>query len=349
MTPESVTRNQVFVATTLLVTLCAAGTTIGSWGFATSEALLPALLFVGISALFAGAAGSWVFANSVSDFVLPTMIRDLSGMARAVARDEGIEVTSNDSEALLLRDTFVGLSERLQGAKNQLSHYQHLATVGEFAGALGCELRNPLLRITHQVEELALTEDTDRASQLTWQLQGEVDQMCRLVSDMVAFSRVRTPHREPVDLAVLAREIAFELPCVEEVKVVIDQSPDAPRAWVDSRQLRTAVMNVMKNGVEAMIEGGTMNVRIDTGREDQVVLEIRDRGQGIPADDRQRIFEPLFTTKQGATGLGMGIARNFVTNNGGEIHISSASGRGTTVRLELPATREYPGAARMVH
>lgn len=348
MTPESITRNQVFVAATLLVSLSAAGTAVASWNFATHGALAPALIFVGLGALVAGAAGSWIFANSVSDFVVPLVIRDLSGEARKLAQDEGIRVEADESEALLLRDTVLGLKERLHGTRSKLNHYQRLATVGEFAGALGAELRTPLLRITHQVEELALTEDQERASQLTWQLQGEVDQMCRLVSDMVAFSRVRTPHREPVDLSVLAREIAFELPC-EEVKIVIDQSPDAPRAWVDPRQLRTAVMNVMRNGVEAMDSGGTMNVRIDTGPDGQVFLEIRDCGPGIPPEDRERIFEPLFTTKQGSTGLGMGIARNFVENNGGDIRISSAVGQGTTVRLELPATREYPGAVRMVH
>ncbi len=348
MTPESITRNQVFVATTLLVTLSAAGTAVASWSFVTHDAIAPALVFVGLGALIAGAAGSWIFANSVSDFVVPAVLRDLSGEARELARDEGIRVGTEESEALLLRDTVIGLKERLRGTRSQLSHYQRLATVGEFAGALGCELRTPLLRITHHVEELALTEDRDRVSKLTWKLQGEVDQMCRLVSDMVAFSRVRTPHREPVDLAVLVREIAFELPG-EEVKIAIDQSPDAPRAWVDVRQLRTALTNVMRNGVEAMAAGGTMNVCIDTGPEGQVALEIRDCGPGIPAEYRERIFEPLFTTKQGATGLGMGIARNFVENNGGTIRVSSARGQGTTVRLELPATREYPGAIRMVH
>jgi signal transduction histidine kinase len=346
---ETNTRSQVFLATTLLVSLAAAGTAVSSWGFVAHESLGPSLLFVCAGALVAGAAGSWVYTNTLSEHIKRGSLGEVLSQARTVAQTEGIEVDDEEPQDEALINAVRALQENLQSARAKLDHYQRLATVGEFAGALGCELRSPLLRITHHVEELSITKDPDRSSQITWELQTEVDQMCRLVSDLVAFSRVRAPHREPVDLSVLARELAFELPAVEEVKIIIDQSPEAPRAWVDSRQMRTALMNIMRNGVEAMPEGGVMNVRIETSADGRVAIEVRDRGPGIPPEDRQRIFEPLFSTKQGKTGLGMGIARNFIDNNGGLLQVSSAANQGTTVRMELPGTREYPGAVRMVH
>ena len=110
-------------------------------------------------------------------------------------------------------------------------------------------------------------------------------------------------------------------------------------ARVDPSQIRQVAWNLLRNAAEAMPEGGTLGVRLfrDAGG---VGFEITDQGQGISAEDMERVFDPFFTTKDSGTGLGLATVHRIVEDHQGRVQVDSAVGKGTRVRVWLPAAGE---------
>jgi signal transduction histidine kinase len=106
---------------------------------------------------------------------------------------------------------------------------------------------------------------------------------------------------------------------------------------MDTEQMRQVWLNLAANALEAMTESGTLRVTWVARGVDQVAIEFRDEGPGIPADDKGRVGEPFFTTKRGGTGLGLAIAQRIVERHGGVLTLESVAGQGTTARVQLPA------------
>ena len=100
--------------------------------------------------------------------------------------------------------------------------------------------------------------------------------------------------------------------------------------------LRRAVLNVVQNAIEAMPQGGTLTLAVYAHGDRQVQVRIRDSGSGIPAEQVPRIFEPLYTTKPGGTGLGLYIVREILIAHGGQVVVESVEGQGTTFTLTFP-------------
>ena len=121
----------------------------------------------------------------------------------------------------------------------------------------------------------------------------------------------------------------------ERLRVAVELAPDAPEVEVDADQVKRVLLNVINNALEAMGEsGGELRLRT-TARDGGVVIRVEDDGPGV--EDVERIFEPHYTTKVKGTGLGLAIARQIVEEHGGRIRAESTPGRGTCVRIDLPA------------
>ncbi|HSD26845.1 MAG TPA: ATP-binding protein, partial [Vicinamibacteria bacterium] len=119
------------------------------------------------------------------------------------------------------------------------------------------------------------------------------------------------------------------------VEVRVDLAPDVPQVEVDADQLKRVLLNVINNALEAMAETGG-ELRLRTAREsDGVAIRVDDDGPGV--EDVERIFEPHYTTKVKGLGLGLAIARQIVEEHGGTIRAESVRGKGTSVRIHLPA------------
>jgi signal transduction histidine kinase len=148
----------------------------------------------------------------------------------------------------------------------------------------------------------------------------------------------------PVDVNALCRESAAAAEAAGDgapVALALDAS--LPTITTDGERLRMALVNMLVNARHAVNgsgePAGAPLVTLKAGaRGDRVTVTIADRGAGIAADDLPRIFAPFFTTRRGGTGLGLAIAKNIVEGLGGTIAVSSVVGRGTEIRIELPAS-----------
>jgi signal transduction histidine kinase len=193
-------------------------------------------------------------------------------------------------------------------------------------------------------------------------IRSQVDVLSAVTEEYLRFARLPKPKLEvatvtPVieDLADFVRE---ELRA-RKVELVVNVPAGQPRLRLDPGQIRQALLNLIRNAVEAMPEGGTIHIAarrvklsngqlVDTSRPiddlttrpidkgDFIEIEVRDIGTGIPPGNLEKIFEPFFTNKEGGTGLGLAIARQIAVDHGGNLACESTRGVGTTFRLTLP-------------
>ncbi len=220
---------------------------------------------------------------------------------------------------------------------------ERLAVVGRMASAVAHEIRNPLNSISLNVDLLAdMIQDQgrhgERGREVIRAVQREVDRLNEITEDYLQFGRLPKAMIGPCNVTMVARETRdFMAREFEErhVTVSLESFDEDVRVMSDEGQLRQALVNILRNAVEAMPDGGTVSIRVGQGRGDQVTLSVSDSGPGIGREQMARLFEPFATTKPGGTGLGLAFVQQVVTESGGSVDIDSAEGRGTTVNVVL--------------
>ncbi len=232
----------------------------------------------------------------------------------------------------------------LEAAQGKLVRRERLAVLGQLAGGLAHQIRNPLGAITNAAYVLQhrVGEGDEDAARAVSIILAEAWQANRIITDLIDYARVRPPVRRPVSLrAIVERALASQV-TPANVRVTLDVAP-APLVAVDPDQVRDALENLLRNAVEAMPLGGELRIRarVEPGRTPEdaagaLVLTIADDGVGIPCDVQQTLFEPLVTTKPLGLGLGLTTTRALVENQGGTITFESAPGRGTSFEVTLP-------------
>ncbi len=276
--------------------------------------------------------------------VIQCNIRDISGRKQ-------VEVELREANQHLERalKELLSKSEELASMTQQLWQASKLATMGELAASIAHELNNPLATVALRAESLLAhlpVEEQARAADI---ILGEVERMAGLVSNLLQFSR--RSHRQ-VSSIDLPEELKNWLNFVEyhmrsqQISIVQDFASGLPAFEADRPQLRQVFLNLITNASDAMPEGGTLTVRALPGTlengEAAVVIEFSDTGIGIAEEDLPKLWEAFFTTKQEGkgTGLGLPICRRTVEEHRGTIDIESCLGKGTTVRIMLPATKK---------
>ena len=253
----------------------------------------------------------------------------------------------------------------LEEAQEQLVRREKLAILGQWAGGVGHELRNPLGVISNAVYYLKMTlSDADQTTkEYLDMISSEVRNSTKIVSDLLDFSRTRPAQREESEVPALVIGVLDKHPPPEEVQVITEIAPDLPAVFVDPQQIEIVLGNLLTNAYQAMTDGGlltltarTISLPQDRGRvgggatslpakeekaaEGAVSLSITDTGRGIPVENMKKIFEPLFTTKGRGIGLGLALSRNLVEANGGTIEVESQEGEGSTFTIILPVKEQ---------
>jgi two-component system sensor histidine kinase PilS (NtrC family) len=231
---------------------------------------------------------------------------------------------------------------RLHELAQRVRRNERLAALGGLAASVAHEIRNPLAAISGSAELLGSLDLEADDARLLSVIRRESHRLSRLVDDLLAFTRPRSPQTRPVDLAQATREACHAIgtdPAVAEIAIrheVRSDDPEVrPRAELDPAQLSQVLWNLLRNAAEALGGKGTIVVAVTPG-EDEHTIEVSDDGPGIPAEHLERIFDPFFTTKEAGTGFGLAIAHRVVEDNGGTITCRSTPGEGSTFTLKFP-------------
>ena len=215
------------------------------------------------------------------------------------------------------------------------------------------EIKNPLTPVGLAAETLKTAWGKDPARfagifpSAIDMILGAVRDLRDLIGEFSRFSRLPAmkPERLDPNALVLDALSPYSQAPIPQVRVRVELAPDAPEVEADADQVKRVLLNVINNALEAMGERGG-ELRLRTAREDGgVVIRVDDDGPGV--EDVERIFEPHYTTKVKGTGLGLAIARQIVEEHGGSIRAESTPGKGTSVRVYLPAaagSREIPAS-----
>lgn len=238
-------------------------------------------------------------------------------------------------------------TRQLKEAQEQLVRQEKLAVLGQLAGGVGHELRNPLAVIANAVYFLKLIqpETDEKVREYLGLIERETHNADKIINDLLDFARIKSVDREPVAAAELVRRVLERYPAPENITVSLDLPPGLPPLWVDPRQIEQVLGNLVLNAYQAMPEGGQLSVSSKQSSvsseqslitEHRLLITVRDSGVGIPPENMSKLFEPLFTTKAKGIGLGLAVSKRLVEANGGRIEVQSEPGKGTAFTLVLP-------------
>ena len=230
------------------------------------------------------------------------------------------------------------ITERTRREKLE-QHHERLAVVGEMSAYLAHEIRNPLCAIGGYANALLRSERLGEGERDKVRIMvEETTRLERILSSILNFTRPGEMKTGPVDLATVAEE-TIELMRAGYAKTgcsfLLRRADGAPLVKGNADILKQCLINLLKNAVEAMPDGGEIIVRLDSDKR-MVRLEVEDRGVGMSRKEADRVFSPFFTTKEEGTGLGLAMIKKNVDELGGEVFIRSRPGEGTTVTLLLP-------------
>lgn len=227
--------------------------------------------------------------------------------------------------------------------QEQLARKERLAILGQLAGGVSHELRNPLGVISNAVYYLqtVLSEADETTREYLKLISSEVRRGEKIVSDLLDFARVKAAEREEITVRDLVTQVLDRQPPPEEVKVTTKIAPDLPPLFVDPQQISQVLVNLVTNAYDAMPQGGELTIKAQA-RKDKVGLSITDTGCGVPQENIKRLFEPLFSTKARGIGLGLAVSKNLVEVNGGSIEAESKEGKGSTFTVILPTKEVKP-------
>jgi len=248
------------------------------------------------------------------------------------------------------------LAERLRATGGRLvlataraEHAERLAALGQLSAGLAHEIRNPLGSIAGSIELLRtggnLSEEDRGLCEI---IEREAQRLNDLVGDMLELSRPRVPTLELVDLAATAREVvvlASRSGRGVDVQVRYEGLGSAV-VMADASQMRQVVWNLVRNAIQASSAGSEVVVRLRREEADGgYALEVRDEGQGIPAEARERLFDAFFTTRSHGVGIGLAVVKRILDDHDFGVEVDSAEGQGTTFRVAIPARAARPEAA----
>lgn len=263
-----------------------------------------------------------------------------------------VDSAENDAEAAIVH--MLETTER-RALENQINQSQKMETVGQLAGGIAHDFNNVLSAIMMANDFLLNAhKPTDPSFQDIMQIKQNATRAATLVRQLLAFSRRQTLRPQVLDLGDALSDLTMLLRRLigEKVKLDLVHGRDLWPVKVDVSQFEQVIVNLAVNARDAMPDGGKLIIRTanitteDAGKlaykgmpaADYVRIEVADTGTGIPADIRDKIFEPFFSTKEvgKGTGLGLSTVYGIVKQTGGFIYVDSEPGQGTSFHIFLP-------------
>ncbi len=253
--------------------------------------------------------------------------------------------------------------EKLIEAQEELVRKEKLSILGQLSGSVGHELRNPLGVISNAVYYLktVLPGADETVKEYLGIIKSEADNSLRIISDLLDFSRTKTPQVKSMAVSELVRQNLGRCNVPTSVSVQVDIPDTLPAVKIDPLQMGQVFQNLIMNAAQAIQNSGalrvsarrvgsqelgvrsnevpelrTLNAELDR---DFIEISVADTGEGISPENMKKLFQPLFTTKARGIGLGLVVSKNLVEANGGRIDVDSQLGKGTTITVILPVEK----------
>jgi signal transduction histidine kinase len=294
--------------------------------------LLSTLIALALSAL----VGWWLSRR------ITRPVQQLTSAAEAVAEghfDREVQVHSRD-ELGRLGQTFNDMTTRLQAARQMQV---------DFVADVSHELRTPLTSIKGTIETLrdGAVNDLEVRDRFLATAETETDRLIRLVNNLLVLSRADSAaldlRRKPTDVGRLAQALAdrlVEQAQARDLTIEVSIDPEVPPAWADADRIEQVLLNLLDNAIKYSRPGGSITLRVSAAPDRLVLVQVIDRGIGIPAAELPRVGERFYRADKARTGgghgLGLAIAQSLVRAHGGELWLESTEGIGTTACFTLP-------------
>jgi len=309
------------------------------------------MVFAGIAGLFASGGLIWLLFTFVVGRRLDALVQ---AMSRVEAGDLTAQAVADDQDELgRLGATFNAMVVRLADARHQLEdrhaeqirRAEHLASLGKMAAGIAHEINNPIAGMLNCVRSLLRgVRDEGQRIQYLEMLHEGLGRIGRTVGQLLNVAREAKPQLTRTDLRALLQHCLHLLEQDLAARRVIcspSQDSNLPAILADPYQLEQVFLNILKNAMDAMPEGGTITVSASLREREAgsfLEVEIADTGIGIPRENLSRIFDPFFTTKEvgKGTGLGLSVSYGNVRAHGGYIEVRSEVGKGSRFTVGLP-------------
>ena len=286
----------------------------------------------------------------VSFFLSEEIIRPIVSLEEATRRiaegDFSIRILSRRGDELsMLVDSFNRMVSELARTRTKMIQTEKIAAWQEIAQRLAHEIKNPLTPIRLAAERSlrkyeSSSSDFDSVFRNSVKsIVGEVDNLNALLTEFREFSRLPAPSLQRVALRPIVEEVAAMYGHQARHTIATDGVPDQFTVDADPSQLKQLLVNLCKNALEAMPDGGEIRIAADVVKKGEGTfgrIQVEDTGPGIPSEHQESIFKPYVTTKRHGTGLGLAIVERIVFDHHGQIWFETQPEVGTTFYLDLP-------------
>ncbi|NMA13943.1 MAG: PAS domain S-box protein [Clostridia bacterium] len=253
----------------------------------------------------------------------------------------------------IVRDEMGNIKEVIASAKDItekkrleqiLINNEKLAAIGTMAAGIVHEVRNPMFIVRGFLQLLQAEVDSTCGREYLDIALEEIDRANTVLSDFLSFAKPTSPRRTPVKLHSLINEICQMIEgeiALRNIKLEVVHSDNDPLIAIDKNQIKQALLNILKNAIEALESDGKIRLVVSQDKKTgAAMIIVEDNGRGMDEGTVTKIFEPFFTEKETGTGLGMPISYRIIKNHDGSIEIDSVTGRGTRVTICLPVISE---------
>ena len=299
------------------------------------------------------------------DFIFPLIAMNrVTGLVCLGSKASGAKFNREEIELLttLLGQASLAfenayLYQQQKSRLRKMYRADRLATLGQLAAGAAHEIRNPLTSIRSTIQYLQKTIAEGTKRELVSGLIQEVDRINDIIEGLLSFSKPSKPEIELINLdSLLEQSLTLVATTAKKRKIEIDYQFNAAEKQLeaDPSQLKQVFLNIMMNALQAMDDGGNLQISVELSRKDsqfdaehqtKFLITFQDAGEGIQRESLEHVFDPFFTTKKDGTGLGLSISYGIIQQHGGEIEIESFTRdekpdkHGTKVTITLPTKR----------
>ena len=309
------------------------------------------LILIGCSGFLLGLVGAGILAKRITgplQKLVEGTVRiskgDFAQMISVGSRDEVGDLARSFNE---MTKDLLETRRRMEDANRRLIQAEKLASIGRISASIAHEIRNPLTSVKLNIQKLMQNEQLDEEEREHLSISQEgIGQIEKFIKELLNFTRVPDLNPERFSVVQIVEEsLKMMRNSFLEKKIVVEKNfaADLPAVVVDGDKMRQVFLNILRNAVEAVEEGGKIGLKLSRITENglpRIRVKISDDGCGIPEKDWENIFEPFYTTKPSGFGLGLSNARKIVEQHRGSIKVTKTKGRGTTFEVRIPCEVE---------